>query len=73
MPNVKTVTEKLRCIHHLHIGNLINVIHCASQLELFFQMLFITTFFLKKSYKLSLPTFTYYEAAKTGSSVGFCV
>ena len=37
MPNVKTVTEKLRFIHHLYIGNLINVIHCASQLELFFQ------------------------------------
>ena len=36
MPNVKTVTEKLSFIHHLYIGNLIIVIHWASQLELVF-------------------------------------
>ena len=74
MPNVKAVTDKLRFIHHLRMHwNLIIVIHCASQLELFFQNAIFTTFFLQKSYRLSFPTLTKYEAAETGSGVGFCV
>ena len=64
--------RKLRFIHHLCIRNLKIIIHCASQLQLFFQDAIFTTFFLQKSYRLSLPTVTKYEAAKTGSGAGFC-
>ena len=47
-PKVKTVTEKLRFIHHLCIGNLIIAFHWVSQLELFFHNAIFTTFSYKR-------------------------
>ena len=73
MPNVKAVTDKLRFIHHIRMHWNLIIIHCASQLELFFQNAIFTTFFLQTSHRLSFPTLTKYEAAKTGSCIGFCV
>ena len=51
---VNTVTEKLRFIHHVCIGNLIIVFHWVSQLELFFHSVIFTT----SSYK-SLTDFRF--------------
>ena len=46
-PKVKAVTEKLRFIRHLCIGNLKIVFHWVSQLELFFHSAIFTTFSYK--------------------------